>query len=124
MSRIFLQITKEGDTSLVRDGPSAASSSHTRISWELPAEEFKMKSTELLKYEDAQRVVVGVFSPGGGLSHSAVCQIFKRVCIGLLRQEANVRSGRVMCIEVNGTGKGCGIIAADNNIKIWMDQFD
>ena len=80
--------------------------------------------TELLKYEDARRVVVGVFSPGGGLSHSAVCQIFKQVCIGLLRQEANVRSGRVMCIEINGTGKGCGIIAADDNIKIWMDQFD
>merc|ERR1712203_199202 len=70
----------------------------------------------LLKYEDAQRVVVGVFSQGGGISHDEVCKIFKQVCIGLLRQEVNVRSGRVMCVEVNGTGKGCGIIAADDKI--------
>ena len=80
--------------------------------------------TELLKYEDAQRVVVGVFSQGGGMSHNKVCKIFKQVCIDLLRQEANLRSGRVMCVEVNGTGKGCGIIAADDKIKVWMDQLD
>ena len=78
--------------------------------------------TELLKYEDAQRVVVGVFSQGGGMSHNKVCKIFKQVCIDLLRQEA--KSGRVMCVEVNGTGKGCGIIAADDKIKVWMDQLD
>ena len=36
MSRIILQFTKEGDTSLVRGEPSTASSIRTRISWEHP----------------------------------------------------------------------------------------
>ena len=44
MSRIILQFTKEGDTSLVRGEPSTASSIRTRISWEHPdGKEHKLK---------------------------------------------------------------------------------
>jgi hypothetical protein len=26
-------------------------------------------------------------------------------------------------LEVNGTGRGCGVVAADDKIKIWKDKL-
>ena len=31
--------------------------------------------------------------------------------------------GRMWSIEINGTGKGCGLIAADDKIRIWRQKW-
>ena len=83
------------------------------------AANLKLRLTELIKFEDAKRVIFGIFT--NGIQHDEVCRIFREVTTELFKKSTNVKSGRVLCVEINGSGKGCGIVAADDKIRIWKD---
>ena len=83
------------------------------------AANLELRLTELIKFEDAKRVIFGIFT--NGIQHDEVCRIFREVTTELFKKSTNVKSGRILCAEINGFGKGCGIVAADDKIRIWKD---
>lgn len=83
------------------------------------AANLKSRLTELIKFEDAKRVIFGIFT--NSIQHDEACRIFRQVSTEFLRKTANIKSGRILCAEINGSGKGCGIVAADDKIQIWTD---
>ena len=83
------------------------------------AANLKLRLTELIKFEDAKRVIFGIFT--NGIQHDEVCRIFREVTTELFKKSTNIKSGRILCVEINGSGKGCGIVAADDKIRTWKD---
>ena len=51
----------------------------------------------------------------------SVSQIFERKAKDYLKRKSKAL-GRMWSIEINGTGKGCGLIAADDKIRIWRQK--
>ncbi len=50
-----------------------------------------------------------------------VSRIFESKAKELLKRRS-ISFGRIWSVEVNGTGKGCGLIAADDKIRIWRQK--
>lgn len=76
---------------------------------------------EFLKQEDCKMVNFGIFSTA---PIDKVVQCFAKSARSIIRRDLRAESlGRIWSMEVNGTGKGCGLIAADDKIHTWTDQF-
>ena len=50
-------------------------------------------------------------------------EIFTRITKSLFKQDRENCKGRIWCLEINGSGRGCGIIAADDKIWTWKDKL-
>ena len=51
-----------------------------------------------------------------------IIEMFKVKAKEFIKAEDRKKSaGRIWCIEINGTVKGCGVIAADDTIKVWKE---
>lgn len=74
---------------------------------------------ELLKYEDKDRVVFGIFS--AGIKPQKIRAIFSSEAKSLIKNAKPRPIGRIWSIEINGSGRGCGIVAADDQIKTWTE---
>jgi len=74
-----------------------------------------------MKYETEKYVIFGVFS--NSLKSPAICKVFIENTKNLIKTEKERPIGRIWCLEVNGTGRGCGVVAADDKIKIWKDKL-
>ncbi len=82
-----------------------------------------------MKYETSQRVNFGVFS---SMPKSDVAKTFAAVGKKCLRRKGVAndgqrnasRVGTIWCLEVNGSGRGGGVIAADDKVYSWKDKFD
>lgn len=72
---------------------------------------------EIMKYERETYVIFGVFSLK--LKSREICPMFITEAKSLFKKAKAL--GRIWCLEVNGSGKGCGLIGADDKIKIWRD---
>ena len=83
-------------------------------------ESLEGRITELLRFEDTKRVIFGVFNNMEDTSR--ITKMFQAKAKQFIKQAGKRKSlGRIWCIEINGTGKGCGLIAADDTIKEWKD---
>ena len=77
--------------------------------------------TELLRFEDTKRVIFGVFNVPEEIS-AQIITIFEAQSRRFIKETGRKKAlGRIWCIEINGSGKGCGVIAADDRIRIWKD---
>jgi len=76
------------------------------------------RMAELMKYEDEKLVIFGIFS--NSVKFRKIIECFLKNARPIFKTTKSI--GRIWCAEVNGTGKGCGIIAADDKIKIWKDR--
>ena len=76
------------------------------------------RMAELMKYEDEKLVIFGIFSTS--VKFRKIIECFLKNARPIFKTTKSI--GRIWCAEVNGTGKGCGIIAADDKIKIWKDR--
>ena len=74
---------------------------------------------EIMKFEDEKIVVFGLFSLV--IKREKIIEIFTQVTKSLFKKERQNCKGRIWCLEINGTGKGCGVIAADDKIWTWKD---
>jgi hypothetical protein len=83
-------------------------------------ESLEGRITELLRFEDTKRVIFGVFSLSEDASR--IIQMFQSKAKQFIKEAGRKKAlGRIWCIEINGTTRGCGIIAADDAIRIWKD---
>ena len=65
-------------------------------------------------------MIFGVFST---LEEEAVKKLFStcaKKSVNLTPRKTSC--GRIWTLEVNGSGRGCGIVAADEKIFSWRDQ--
>ena len=80
----------------------------------------RTRVNELLKCEDCKLVNFGVFS--ATLDAGDVIRTFVAAAKARLKSTCHASVlGRIWSLEVNGTGKGCGLIAADDKIHVWKD---
>nr|XP_040564028.1 uncharacterized protein LOC121114213 [Lepeophtheirus salmonis]XP_040564029.1 uncharacterized protein LOC121114213 [Lepeophtheirus salmonis]XP_040564031.1 uncharacterized protein LOC121114213 [Lepeophtheirus salmonis] len=74
------------------------------------------------KADDGQtkkKINFGVFTEDG----DKVKESFKKLAKRRLKElGARNRNGRIFCLELNGTGKGVGVIAESKKIYSWMDK--
>ncbi len=83
-------------------------------------ENLSSRLSELLSGEDCKLVNFGIFSRM--IARSEILERFSRAAKTVLRAScfANVL-GTIWSAEVNGSGTGCGLIAADDKIHVWRD---
>ena len=74
---------------------------------------------ELMKYEDEKLVIFGIFSPS--IKPKKIIDSFIQIAKHFFKTSKPI--GRIWCAEINGTGKGCGVVAAGDKIKIWKDTI-
>ena len=80
----------------------------------------KNRITEILKFEDSKRVIFGVFTTA--LNPKDVCDAFEDTVKNLIKKKSKKEvNGGVWCVEINGSSRGLGVIAADDKIKTWRD---
>ena len=83
-------------------------------------ESLEGRITELLRFEDTKRVIFGVFN--FSQDSSSIVKMFEAKAKLFIKEVGRKKAlGRIWCIEINGTGKGCGVIAADDSIRVWKD---
>ena len=83
-------------------------------------ESLEGRITELLRFEDTKRVIFGVFNTSEDASR--IIKMFITRAKEFMKEAGRKKAlGRIWCIEINGTAKGCGIIASDDAIRIWKD---
>lgn len=87
------------------------------IKHEEDAKSLESRLHELIKYEDENYVIFGIFS--ASLKASVIAQIFIQKAKDLMKKQKSI--GRIWTLEINGRAKGCGIIAADDKLWIWRD---
>ena len=75
---------------------------------------------ELLKYEDEHRVIFGIFS--NGIKPSKIKAIFASEAKSFIKKASPRPVGRIWALEINGSGRGCGVVAADDKIKTWTEK--
>ena len=66
---------------------------------------------EIMKFEDEKVVIFGLFSVS--IKREKMIEIFTRITKSLFKQDRENCKGRIWCLEINGSGRGCGVIAAD-----------
>jgi hypothetical protein len=94
----------------------------TIILKEEDAKNLESRVNEILKFEEDKCVIFGIFS--NSLKPSFITKTFREKAKFFIKTAPRPSTlGRVWCVEVNGRGKGCGIIAADDKIKIWKDKI-
>ena len=76
---------------------------------------------EIMKFEDEKVVIFGLFSLL--ISREKMIEIFTRITKFLFKQDREICKGRIWCLEINGSGRGCGVIAADDKIWTWKDKL-
>ena len=76
---------------------------------------------EIMKFEDEKVVIFGLFSVS--IKREKLIEIFTRVTKSLFKQNRENCKGRIWCLEINGSGRGCGVIAADDKIWTWKDKL-
>ena len=76
---------------------------------------------EIMKFEDEKVVIFGLFSVS--IQREKIIEIFTRVTKSLFKQDRENCKGRIWCLEINGSGRGCGVIAADDKIWTWKDKM-
>ena len=76
---------------------------------------------EIMKFEDEKVVIFGLFSVL--IKREKMIEIFTRVTKSLFKQDRENCKGRIWCLEINGSGRGCGVIAADDKIWTWKDKL-
>jgi hypothetical protein len=74
-----------------------------------------------MKYEVCKRVNFGIFS---NLPRDEVVRSFVAAAKNSLRkkEDRKGRVGSIWALEVNGGGKGAGVIAADDKVYAWKDS--
>ena len=83
-------------------------------------ESLEGRITELLRFEDTKRVIFGVFNFGNDAA--CITKMFLTKAKQFIKEVGKKKAlGRIWCIEINGTAKGCGVIAADDSIRVWKD---
>ena len=83
-------------------------------------ESLEGRITELLRFEDTKRVIFGVFNFSEEVA--TITKIFESKAKSFIKEAGISKAlGRIWCIEINGTAKGCGVIAADDSIRVWRD---
>ena len=76
--------------------------------------------TELLRFEDTKKVIFGVFT--SPVNSTVLIEMFEAKSKEFIRAAGRQKAiGRIWVIELNGTVKGCGVIAADDTISAWRD---
>ena len=84
-------------------------------------ESIERRLTELLRFEDTRWVIFGIFS--STVRTDILTEIFQQKAKKFIKAAGKKKAvGRIWCIEVNGTMKGGGVIAADDTIKCWRDR--
>ena len=76
---------------------------------------------EIMKFEDEKVVIFGLFSVL--IKREKMIEIFTRITKSLFKQDRENCKGRIWCLEINGSGRGCGVIAADDKIWTWKDKL-
>ena len=76
---------------------------------------------EIMKFEDEKVVIFGLFSVS--IKREKMIEIFTRITKSLFKQDRENCKGRIWCLEINGSGRGCGVIAADDKIWTWKDKL-
>ena len=76
---------------------------------------------EIMKFEDEKVVIFGLFSVS--IKREKMIEIFTRITKSLFKQDRENCKGRIWCLEINGSGRGCGVIAADDKIWTWKDKM-
>ena len=76
---------------------------------------------EIIKFEDEKSVIFGLFSLS--IKREKMIEIFTRITKSLFKQDRENCKGRIWCLEINGSGRGCGVIAADDKIWTWKDKM-
>ena len=76
---------------------------------------------EIIKFEDEKSVIFGLFSLS--IKREKMIEIFTRVVKSLFKKDRKNCKGRIWCLEINGSGRGCGVIAADDKIWTWKDKL-
>ena len=76
---------------------------------------------EIMKFEDEKVVIFGLFSVL--IKREKMIEIFTRITKSLFKQDRENCKGRIWCLEINGSGRGCGVIAADDKIWTWKDKM-
>ena len=76
---------------------------------------------EIMKFEDEKVVIFGLFSVS--IKREKMIEIFTRITKSLFKQDRENCKGRIWCLEINGSGRGCGVIAADDKIWTWKDKI-
>ncbi len=80
----------------------------------------RKRIVELLKYEECKLVNFGVFT---SLKREEVVKCFVKAAKECMKKsQLGQVLGRVWSLEFNGSGKGCGVIAADDKIHSWRDK--
>ena len=74
-----------------------------------------------MKFEDEKVVIFGLFSLL--IPREKMIEIFTRVVKSLFKKDRKNCQGRIWCLEINGSGRGCGVIAADDKIWTWKDKL-
>ena len=84
-------------------------------------ESLEGRITELLRFEDTKRVIFGVFN--FSQNASTITKMFESKAKTFIKEVGMKKAlGTIWCIEINGTAKGCGVIAADDAIRVWKDK--
>ena len=76
---------------------------------------------EIIKFEDEKYVIFGLFCLSK--KREKMIEIFTRVVKSLFKKDRKNCNGRIWCLEINGSGRGCGVIAADDKIWTWKDKL-
>lgn len=80
----------------------------------------RSRLTELMRNEECRRVNFGVFT---NLRRADVKRCFEECAKTAIRAGAKQNtSGRIWSSEINGSGRGCGVIAGDDKIYVWRDK--
>ena len=95
----------------------------TIILKEVEAKNLESRLNEILKFENEKRVIFGIFSPT--VKPKIICKIFKDKAKLWIKKGRNGEAarGHIWTVEVNGRCKGCGVIAADDKIRVWRDRW-
>ena len=75
---------------------------------------------ELMKFEEEKLVIFGIFSCT--IKTPKIVDIFATIAKNLFKSNRESK-GRIWCLEVNGSGRGCGVVAADDKIWTWKDKI-
>ena len=85
------------------------------------ATQLENRLQEIMKFEDEKVVIFGLFSVL--IKREKMIEIFTRITKSLFKQDRENCKGRIWCLEINGSGRGCGVIAADDKIWTWKDKL-
>ena len=82
------------------------------------AHNLRSRLAELMRNEECRRVNFGIFTQ---LRRADVKKAFEETAKAAIRGHKN-NAGRIWSAEINGSGRGCGVIAGDDKIYVWRDK--